>query len=216
VALIVTVALTGLAVRVAAGPSPGVAPGSRVGLVYLPTLVVQWALVFYVCRVGRPQSVLKQLLGHPWNTSRRACVDGAIAISTFVFIHAVESFWPHSFATRQSASLLVALPQTATEQLVWIAVAVSVGFAEEVVYRGYLLAQLSAFTGSTAAGVVLQATLFGLAHSDQGVSAAIRIAIYGIGFAVVALARRSLLPGIVSHAAIDIVSGVVAMFRGGG
>jgi membrane protease YdiL (CAAX protease family) len=63
---------------------------------------------------------------------------------------------------------------------------------------------------------VLQATLFGLAHSDQGVSAAIRIAIYGIGFAVVALARRSLLPGIVSHAAIDIVSGVVAMLRGGG
>ena len=208
VALIVTVAVTGLvAGHGGALSSPAAGQGSRIVTVYLPTLVVQWALVVYVCRVGRPRSVLRELLGRRWNTARRACGDLAIAASAFLFVHAIESLWAHAFPASHPAALAAVLPRTAIERCTWVLVAVSVGFAEEVVYRGYLLGQLSAWTGSTAAGVVLQASLFGLAHGQQGVFAAVRIALYGIGFALIAVGRRSVLPGIVCHVAIDVVSG---------
>jgi len=77
------------------------------------------------------------------------------------------------------------------------------------VYRGYLLVQLGAFSRSVIAGVVLQGVLFGLAHADQGFAAVVRLTLYGIGFGVVARTRRSLLPTILTHAAIDLSSGLL-------
>jgi len=208
VLLIVAVALTGLTVGRGAVVSSPVAVGSRTREVYLPTLIVQWALVLYVSRVGRKRNVLKQLLGLPLDTIRRACMDVAIATSGFFIVHAVEAFWQHGAAASQDAARLAVLPGTASERLVWIAVALSVGFAEEIVYRGYLLAQLSAFTGSHAAGVVLQSALFGLAHADQGIGAAVRVALYGAALGLIARVRRSLWPGILCHVAIDVCSGL--------
>jgi membrane protease YdiL (CAAX protease family) len=207
VTLIVAVALTGLTVGRGVAVWSPVAAGSRTREVYLPTLIVQWALVLYVSRVGRERNVLKQLLGLAPDTVPRACVDMAIATSGFFIVHAVEAFWQHEPAAAHAARLAV-LPETAAERLVWIAVAVSVGFAEEIVYRGYLLAQLSAFTGSHAAGVVLQSVLFGLAHADQGIGAAVRVALYGAALGLIARVRRSLWPGILCHVAIDIWSGL--------
>jgi hypothetical protein len=88
-----------------------------------------------------------------------------------------------------------------------VLLAVSVGFCEEVVFRGYLQTQLTAFTGSRGLGIVLQAALFGIAHAEQGGASALRITGYGIILGGLAQLRRSLLPGIVSHVAIDLVSG---------
>jgi hypothetical protein len=48
-------------------------------------------------------------------------------------------------------------PHTALERCVSIAVAISAGFCEEFIFRGYLQEQCRGLTGSAAAGVVLQA-----------------------------------------------------------
>jgi membrane protease YdiL (CAAX protease family) len=208
VTLVIAVAVTGLTIGRSGAASSPVAIGSRIRGVYLPTLVVQWGLVLYVSRVGRSRNVLGQLFGRLPNTSRRVWADVAIATAGFFLVHAVEALWPHGSAVSHDAAVVAMLPVTVTERLVWIVVAVSVGFAEEIVYRGYLLAQLSAFTGSPAAGVVLQSALFGLAHGDQGVGAAVRVALYATAFALVALVRRSLSPGILCHIAIDVFSGL--------
>jgi membrane protease YdiL (CAAX protease family) len=77
------------------------------------------------------------------------------------------------------------------------------------VYRGYLRVQLGAFTGRPSLGVLLQALLFGIAHLEQGAANAARLGIYGIGLGAVARWRRSLLPVIVCHVAIDVLSGLV-------
>jgi hypothetical protein len=47
-------------------------------------------------------------------------------------------------------------------------VAITAGICEEIVYRGYLQRQLSAFTGSLPIAVCLQAAIFGAAHLYQG------------------------------------------------
>ncbi|HEX3597493.1 MAG TPA: CPBP family intramembrane glutamic endopeptidase, partial [Polyangiaceae bacterium] len=95
------------------------------------------------------------------------------------------------------------------ERLAWVVVATSVGFCEEVVYRGYLQTELSAKTRSVTLGVILQAILFGLAHADQGPWSAIPLAIYGLAFGVMAYLRRSLVPGIICHVGVDLAAGLM-------
>ncbi|MDB4929551.1 MAG: Abortive infection protein [Myxococcaceae bacterium] len=193
------------------GAAASALPGGhgRVVARYLPLLLVQWGTLFYVARVGRPRSALRALLGAPWSTARRAAVDLALAAAGWVAIRATELAWAQATAGGSAPSVAALLPRTAPELLAWAVVSASVGFCEEVVFRGYLLTQFEAFTGRAWVAVLLQAALFGLAHGEQGPSAMLRAAFYGVGFGALARWRRSLAPGIVCHVATDLASGLL-------
>ncbi len=210
VALYLSVALAGTLLQGRHAPTSAL-PGShgRVVAAYLPLLLVQWGITFYVCRVGRPASALRGLLGAPWTSARRAVVDLALAAAGYGLIKATELAWSRAGAGETAPSVSILLPHGVLEGLAWVAVAASVGFCEEVVFRGYLLRQFEAFTGRAWLAVVLQALLFGLAHGEQGPSAAVRIALYGVGFGALARWRRSLAPGIACHVWTDLASGLL-------
>jgi membrane protease YdiL (CAAX protease family) len=206
VALIVLVAAVGSLLTAAGGSAAPVITGSsRVVVAYVPMLLVQWGLLAYVARIGRPRSALASLLGRRWTTVAAAASGLALAVAAFGAIEACQAL-PIGLAAQPGPAVRALLPFTATERWVWIAVALSAGFCEEVVYRGYLQVQLAAFTRSAAWGVALQALLFGLAHLEQGPAVAARLGLYGLGLGVLAWWRRSLLPGIVAHVAVDLLS----------
>jgi membrane protease YdiL (CAAX protease family) len=215
VALIVAVAVTGslLGARGVspASPSPGAAgtpgPGTRLLVLYAPLVVVEWSLAFYVCRVGRPRSALAALLGRGWRTLREALVDVALAAEGWLLVHAFEVAVVYLHGARTPAAVASMLPSTWLERLAWVVVSISAGFCEELVYRGYLQRQLAAFTRRPALALALQAILFGVAHAEQGLGSAARLAVYGLGLGALARWRRSLWPGIVCHVAIDLTSG---------
>jgi membrane protease YdiL (CAAX protease family) len=77
-------------------------------------------------------------------------------------------------------------------------------FIEEIVVRGYLQQQFAAVTHSQIAGVVVQAIAWGAAHGYQGGTGMLMIAALGVPFGLLALWRRSLVPGIVAHCAFNI------------
>lgn len=185
------------------------APRARVTAVYLPLIVVAWSMLLYVCRVGRPRNELPRLLGAKWTTFGRAGADIALGVSGWLLVKGFELVWVRLFTTGASASVTAMLPQTWTERLAWVLVSVSAGFCEEVVFRGYLQTQLTAFTGRASVAIVLQAALFGIAHGEQGIGAMLRIALYGLGFGLLARRRRSLLPGIACHVWTDVASGLL-------
>jgi len=87
------------------------------------------------------------------------------------------------------------VPHTLAEALAWVVVCCVAGFVEEIVFRGYLQRQI---------GVILQAVVFGIAHGYQGVRSVIAIAVIGLAFGIVAKLRRSLIPGMITHAALDL------------
>ncbi|HEX8791782.1 MAG TPA: CPBP family intramembrane glutamic endopeptidase [Polyangiaceae bacterium] len=207
ITLIVAVAVTGTIVSGAGAPGT-VAPASPIAA-YVPLLVVQWGLVFYVCALGGKGRSLSSLLGRRWRwgTWRRACGDLALALAVMALVEGIESAWVSATNASRSASVATMIPATAWERAAWLFVSASVGFCEEVVYRGYLQTQLTAFTRRVSWGVCLQALLFGIAHADQGIASAVRVAIYGAILGVVANARRSLIPGIVAHTGIDLAAG---------
>lgn len=182
---------------------------SKIGALYLPEIIVEWALALWCIRVLRGKSALGALVGRGWTSARRAAVDLASAAGLVVLIVGSESIWAHFSRATPSAAVLAILPATPLEKAVWVLVAVSAGFCEEVVYRGYLYVQLSAFLRSRNGAILGQALLFGLAHAQQGLGPALRFSVYGIAFAVVAVRRRSLYAGIVAHTAIDLTSGLL-------
>lgn len=209
VVLIVGVAALGtlLSRRGSVVQLPAAAP-SR-GVVYTQMIIVAWLLFFYVTRVGRRESALPVLLGRTWRSVGRAGGDLALAAAGFLLIRVIEWLWRWFSATGASASVSALLPRAPLEYVGWVIVSLSVGAAEEVVYRGYLQTQLATFSGRASVGVVLQAVLFGLAHGDQGPGAMLRIAGYGVIFGLLARLRGSLLPGIACHVSINLVSGLL-------
>jgi membrane protease YdiL (CAAX protease family) len=210
IAVIIGVATTGTLLRPSGAPSPSPASaGSRITTVYLPMVIVQWGLALYVCRIARPRSALGPLLGERWKSPRRAAVDVALALAGWLLIQAFELAWARLLGQGAPASVLAVLPHTWLERVAWVVVSVSAGFCEEVVYRGYLQTQLTAFTRRAGVAVVLQAALFGIAHGEQGARAIVRVALYGLAFGALARWRRSLWPGIVCHAWTDLASGLL-------
>ncbi|MDP3275229.1 MAG: CPBP family intramembrane metalloprotease [Deltaproteobacteria bacterium] len=209
VALMLTVALVGTLAQVSGAPTNALSHGrSRITGVYLPMLAVQWVTLFYVCRVKRPEGTLRALLGARHANAARMGADLLLAVLGCVLVATVEHVWSR-FGGRHAPSGTALLPQTTPERLAWIVVAVSVGFCEELTFRGYLQTQFEAFTGHVVVAVVLQAALFGIAHGEQGVSVAIRAALYGLGFGALAWWRRSLWPGIACHVANDLAAGLL-------
>jgi len=169
---------------------------------------VNGLLVLYVARLFRPRNALPQLLGRRWRSPADAAIDLLCACVAFALIIALEALTRPLFAGR-NAAVSALLPSTEAERLSWLLVAPIVGFCEEVVYRGYLLVQLSALTRSAALGLVLQALLFGLAHLEQGAGAALRIGVYGALLGLLTLRGQSLRAGIACHIAIDLASGLL-------
>jgi uncharacterized protein len=99
-------------------------------------------------------------------------------------------------------------PRNTTELVPFLALAVTAGICEEFLYRGFAIA---AFTRVGLPGwsvVLVTAALFGLAHLYQGRGGLFGTMILGILFGAVRLAQTSLLPVVLSHAAIDIVAGI--------
>ncbi|HWZ45312.1 MAG TPA: type II CAAX endopeptidase family protein [Candidatus Saccharimonadales bacterium] len=100
------------------------------------------------------------------------------------------------------------LPHSTHELPGFILVALMAGFFEEILFRGYLQKQLSAFTGSAYAGLIISGALFGAAHGYQGVRMMVVLAIYGMMFGLLAHFRKNLRPGMMAHAWQDSIAGI--------
>jgi uncharacterized protein len=174
----------------------------------VPFLLTSWGLLLYVCRVGRRRFAFTELVSTGAYTPSRAFMDLVLACCVAAVLIGSEVVWHAVFGGARNPAAQASLPTTPLEHAVWCVVAVSAGISEEVVYRGYLTTELTRFTASRAGGVLGQALLFALAHGEQGGGAMLRFFFYAVGLGVLALARRSLVPGILAHVGLDLVAGL--------
>jgi membrane protease YdiL (CAAX protease family) len=186
---------------------------------YAFALVWEWvllAVVYWGMRIRH--TPLRQLLG-----VRR---QGVVEIWTDVAIAA--GFWFGSLLTLGAVGSLLRLvhlhpedirgivsrmaPGTAAELALWIALSISAGICEELIFRGYLQQQFTAFTRRIWLGIAISAVFFGLAHGYEGASGMLLIVLYGAFFGMLAHVRRNLRAGIFAHAWHDSLSGFVLYF----
>jgi membrane protease YdiL (CAAX protease family) len=107
--------------------------------------------------------------------------------------------------TRALAKLSFLLPASVVERRWWVAVSLSAGICEEVIFRGFLLQAVrwQMGMGLTVAWVV-SAVVFGFNHLYQGRTGVIQTTVAGLGFGLVAILSGGLALPMALHALVDL------------
>ncbi|MGA9587994.1 MAG: CPBP family intramembrane glutamic endopeptidase [Terracidiphilus sp.] len=120
---------------------------------------------------------------------------------------------PNSTEDKAARAVVQLAPENGQEIACWLLLCMLVGVAEELVFRGYLQQQFTAWTrGATAGGVVFSAVMFGAAHGYEGARAMFLLAVFGALFSLLALFRRNLRAGIFAHTWHDALAGLTVAF----
>lgn len=100
-------------------------------------------------------------------------------------------------------------PTTGGELAVFMAVAVTAGVWEELVYRGFLIWFLAPVVG-LAGAMILSSFIFGMGHAYQGAPGVAVTTFVGFMFALLYILSGSLWWLMAAHALIDVYGGLVA------
>jgi uncharacterized protein len=181
---------------------------------YLSVIVSEWALFSYVWLGGlrRDAVRLPDLIGGRWSNMKTVLLDIAVAAAFWTVWTAVAIAMNFVTGPSHTESLGFLHPRGVLEITLWVMMSMTAGFCEELVYRGYLQRQVLALTGSTALAVLAQAALFGVGHWYQGSKMVIVITVLGVLFGILAHWRKSLRPGMISHAWSDILNVIPIRF----
>ena len=182
---------------------------------YLLTLAWEWALAAAVVwGLSLRRISWRDLLGE-WQPGSRAWMSD---------LGAALAFWAISALVLGLVGLLLKLahlrlpestvsalaPGSVAQLLLFLALSVSAGFCEELLFRGYFQQQFTALArGRVGVGVAASSVLFGCAHLYEGAAGVISITLFGVMFSLLSLRRRSLRPGMLAHAWHDGLSGLV-------
>ena len=181
---------------------------------YLSTAIWEWLLTAYVLwGVRRHGTSLNEVTGTKWRSFPDFARDFGIAVAFWfvaLMVLGATAVALHFRGTKESVGFLA--PRGLAQIALWIVVCVTAGFCEETIFRGYLQKQFIAWSGSAGVGLIASAAVFGACHIYQGVKPAIVITVYGLMFGILAQWRKSLRPGMITHALHDTVSGIAVSF----
>jgi uncharacterized protein len=178
---------------------------------YVLTIVMEWLVLGIIGFGIRRRGVrIRDLIGGTWSPSVQALCDFGIAVAFLFAALVILGVLGRLLHATPNQAVRGLIPQTLPETVLYLLLALTAGFCEEIVFRGYLQRQFSALTNSSHTGLVLQGLIFGAAHGYQGLRYMLMIAVYGCMFQLLAQWRRSLRPGIIAHFLQDGGVGLVA------
>ena len=177
---------------------------------YLTVMAVEWGVVAFIWFGIRIRGVqMRDLVGGAWPNWVAALRDLGITILFLVAANLVLALMGFLLRVAPNQAIRNIFPQGRTEIALYLVLALTAGICEEIIFRGYLQKQFAGITGSAGWGLVIQGIAFGAAHGYQGPKFMAIIAVYGCLFGLLALWRRSLRPGMMSHFLHDGIIGLV-------
>ncbi len=211
IAIFVAIAATGAYLQMNARPGHQlVAHRGSVLPLYLSLIAAEWGLVRFVA-VGlkRSRTRLRDVIGGRWTNAKEIVRDALIALAVWAAWIGAEALANRLLPPDAAKGISTLLPRGSAEGAAWSLLSLSAGFCEEVVFRGYLQRQFGALTGRAFPAILLQAVVFGVSHGYQGPRNAVTISVLGAVYGALAHWRKSLRPGMVLHAWMDIFGGLV-------
>jgi membrane protease YdiL (CAAX protease family) len=186
-------------------------PGITVRLSgYLTVLVEEWVLALLVwLALRRRELTVGNLISGRWPTVGAFFRDLGLGVALVCVAIPVTGVLGHLLGGPESKTLAAITPKTIGELAVWVVLAASAGFSEELVFRGYLTRQFGAWTGYPLVGVFLQGAAFGLAHGFYG-RAMVVVMVEGWLLGMMAYWRKDLRVVMLAHGLQDTLGGVLA------
>jgi uncharacterized protein len=193
------------------------AVGGRFTLLALATILRNLALVslifYFVWRNREPLSRLGlQFKGR----GEDVLLGFVLFIPMFLFAGVVERLLRAAGLSPPSAPLSDLLVLRGPLEVLLATVLVFVvAFAEETIFRGYLILRLKAVTKNPFGAVILSAVVFSLGHGYQGTAGAITVGALGLILAIIYLWRGSLIAPMVMHFLQNFIGIVIIPLLGG-
>lgn len=190
---------------------PRVESSERISL-YVSTIAFQWVAVSVAGWRAWAHGFTSAQLGlvvHGWLKTVAIAVLGASLIVVLQGLN-LRRMGRSTSPLRAPLQALAEriLPQSRSELIPFLALAVTAGFCEEFLYRGFAMAVLLRGGLPVWMVVIASSILFGLAHLYQGKSGFISTTILGVLFGVARVAFGSLAEVILWHAGVDLVAGL--------
>jgi membrane protease YdiL (CAAX protease family) len=184
---------------------------------YISSIIVEWVVLSFIWLGVRRRTTLRDLVGGKWQTFEDVLLDVAIAGGTwltFVLVAGTLAYAMHLTGPEKIKELRrgidFLIPRSVIETAVYVALSLTAGFCEELIFRGYFQKQFALATRSSAIGVLAQAALFGGGHGYEGWERMVIIAAMGILLGSVAVWRKSLRPGMIMHSWQDLLAGIAS------
>lgn len=113
-------------------------------------------------------------------------------------------------AHESNAKLILGImPHTTLELALWLGLSLTAGFCEELIFRGYLIDQLTAWTKRPILAILLSSILFGSVHLYEGVAAVLPLISLALLYGFVARQRKGDLRAVmVAHTLQDLLVGL--------
>ena len=181
---------------------------------YIQTLVLEWslviALIFLWWYYGRTFTDLG--FSFPLNfrtaSSMVFTLLGCIFfIKQWIDVRNLKEEIPDSLK-KQIEHVAELIPETKSERRLFFACALTAGFCEELLYRGFLLWYTASYLPWLAASIVA-ILIFGFAHAYQGKEGIVKTTLMSIVMVGLYLWSGSLAGPILLHAVIDLSSGFI-------
>ncbi|MFL5541183.1 MAG: CPBP family intramembrane glutamic endopeptidase [Longimicrobiaceae bacterium] len=181
---------------------------------YARTIGVQWALAavgtMLWLRAGRPWSALGVRMPEGvrlWAGATLVLLLGALYARQVAALARSPGTRARLRGHLARTGLGDLLPHNGTEVRWMMALSVTAGVCEEILFRGLFVGMLAPWLGWWGAAA-LGVPVFGLLHAYQGRAGIVRTAVVGAVLTLVVAATRSLLPAMALHALIDVGSGL--------
>ena len=178
---------------------------------YLGAILFEWLLFAYVwwgIRLRR-NSLAALVTRDPLARYGRDILVGIAIWLVWYLVESLIAFALTEGGVTNAGAQGTVFPHGPGQIGLWVLMAASSGFSEEIAFRGYFLQQFSAWTGSMTIGVVMQAILFAIGHAYLGVRQVLLIAVSGALLGVFAVRLRNIRPLMVTHAWADVFGGVI-------
>lgn len=180
-------------------------------ILYFTITLGEWALVYYMwigIKKAKKISLInlissKASLEFRLNDFLKGLIFWIVANA---ILYTIKYLLNLPLVSNSNANLL---PHTYLEYTSFFILALSAGFCEEIIYRGYFQKQFIVIFKNKWVAILLQGVLFGVSHGYQGTKYIIVISVYGILFGLLTNFVKNLKPGIIAHSWQDIFSGIL-------
>lgn len=171
--------------------------------IYLNSMISLWILAGLCLAAALTSGFTRRLLGLTLIDTRSTMWWTLLCLAAAAAIYIAGKL----LRIREHPLLERVLPVTTREKLWFIPLSITAGVCEELVFRGFAIAALTAATGNDWFGAVTAAGLFGVLHAYQGSVGIARTAALGFVLSMPLLLTGSLLPAMIAHTLIDVAGG---------